>query len=99
MRNNLNSVLLEGILISNPVIDQEKGLYGFTIKSIKSVKVGNENQEEISFFNVITGLEPIKPLKAHLKAGCIVRVVGRLKQNEEQLVYIVADHMELSQIK
>lgn len=103
--NNLNSILLEGNLTRDPEIKYSaKGncICEFAIASNRFIKLDNEYQKEVSFFNVVTWSKLAETCSEHLKKGRGVRVVGRLKQdrwtNEEgenrARIYIIAEHVE-----
>ncbi len=95
--NNLNSVLLEGFLVSDPELSYtEKGaaVCRFKLENYRTVKVeGQDLVEEVFYFAVDTHLRLAEVCAEHLKKGRGVRVVGRLKQETEKVV-IVAEHVE-----
>jgi len=89
--NNLNSILVEGTLMNDPVTtNTEQTRTAFNLYSVHYEKGGQ--------FSDIT--VPIKTTGRlaevcadYLKAGRGVRVVGRLAQNNTEL-YVHAEHVE-----
>lgn len=81
--NSLNSVLIEGNLVSDPEKkDLENGtkLCTFTIASERFFTRGTERMEETSFFDVEVWNKTAELCLKTLSKGRGVRVVGRLKQ-------------------
>ena len=105
--NNLNSILVEGYLVRNPVSKATpKGtpVCTFSIVVNRSFKTG---EEEVSFFDVETWSKLAERCGAELSKGRGVRVVGRLKQerwtdekgNPRSKVIIIAEHVEFRPAK
>ena len=107
--NNLNSVLIEGILLQDP---EEKVLvsgtvYLFTIESKGYYQSVTETEEESSNFNIEVWGVLAKACLQNLKKGRGVRVVGRLKEyrwedafgKAQSQVKIIAEHVEFKPLK
>ena len=105
--NSLNSILLEGRLVSDGELSYTpKGtaVYKFSIACERFLREGesDEPKREVSFFDVTTWQRLAEVCAEYLKKGRGVRVVGRLKQDrwtDEQggarsRVHIVAEHVE-----
>ena len=103
--NSLNSIILEGNLVKDPVlthISQGAPLCTFTIASIEFFKRNDEYEKEVSYFDITARDRLAEVCSEYLKKGRGVRIVGRLKQNrwnnadgtERARVYVVADHVE-----
>jgi single-strand DNA-binding protein len=103
--NNLNSIIVEGNLTKDPkstTTPNGRLVCKFTIANNRYYKVGEELQQEVSFFAVETWGRVAKSCADYLSKGRGVRVVGRLKQerwtgqdekNHERSV-LVAEHVE-----
>jgi single-strand DNA-binding protein len=105
MSNNLNSVLIEGNLVRDPVFrSTAKGtsLCTFTLASNRYYKQDAGMEKEVSFFDVETWSKLAENCQTQGYKGRGVRVVGRLKQgrwNDAEGKYhsritIVAEHVE-----
>ncbi len=103
--NSLNSILLEGNLVKDPVertTIQDVVLCNFTIAVNRSFKKGEEYVKEVSYFDVEVWASLAEACLKHLCKGRGVRVVGRLKQdrwvdeqeNSRSKIKIVAEHVE-----
>ena len=102
--NDLNSVILEGVVIGEPHLVETSDV-NFTIETTHYYKNGaGEDVEEKSQFKVVAfGSMCKKPLKD----GVGVRIVGRLRQNiwtdsdgmKRKEVQIVAEHIEIKKTK
>ena len=103
--NSLNSILVEGNLTRDPVLNETpKGtsVCTFGLASNRFYKQGDENVQEVSFFDVETWARLADNCAEHLNKGRGVRVVGRLKQDRwkdqegknHSRVKIVAEHVE-----
>jgi single-strand DNA-binding protein len=105
--NNINSILIEGNIIRDPVMKTTpKGtsVCTFTIANNRYYKEGDgtELEKEVSFFDVETWARLAEACYSKGKKGRGVRVVGRLKQNrwadtdgkEYSKIFIVPEHVE-----
>jgi single-strand DNA-binding protein len=103
--NNLNSIILEGNLTKDPVLDKTpKGtaVCRFTVASNRYYKSEGERQEEVGFFDVEVWSRLAETCGEYLEKGRGVRVVGRLKQDRwtnsegssRSRVRIVGEHVE-----
>jgi single-strand DNA-binding protein len=103
--NNLNSVLLEGNLVRDPLIrSTPKGtqVCNFTIASNRFFRQDSSFEKETGFFDVETWGKLAEACGAKGQKGIGARIVGRLKQyrwenaageNRSRIV-IVAEHVE-----
>ena len=101
--NNLNSVLVEGNLVKDPVVKEVHGnrkVANFTIASDRFYKSEEDEAyvKKTSFFDVEAWNNPCVE---SIQKGAGVRLVGRLKQSRWQIegewhskVVIVAEHIE-----
>jgi single-strand DNA-binding protein len=103
--NNLNSILIEGNLVKDPLFrTTAKGtsLCTFTLASNRYYKQDAGLEKETSFFDVETWSKLADNCKALGRKGRGARVVGRLKQDrwndaEGKLhtrICIIAEHVE-----
>ncbi len=103
--NNLNSVLIEGNLVRDPELSYTtKGtaLCKFSVACNRFYKQDQEQQKEVSFFDITTWTRLAEVCGEYLKKGRGVRVVGRLKQDRwtdpegkpHSKVFIIAEHVE-----
>jgi single-strand DNA-binding protein len=103
--NNLNSILLEGVLKEDPlyrVTPKGTPVCTFSIASNRYSRIDGNLQEEVSFFNIEawSKLADMCNEKGHKGRG--LRVVGRLKEDrwtdhdrkQHSKVVIVAEHVE-----
>ena len=105
MLSNLNSILLEGRLVADPVSKttaRETLVTSFSIASVRYFNSDGKIQSEASFFDIETWSKLAEKCRDTLKKGLGVRVVGRLKQDrwtdpyggDHSRVKIVAEHVE-----
>ncbi|MCL2802160.1 MAG: single-stranded DNA-binding protein [Treponema sp.] len=103
--NNLNSILIEGNLVREPMLrTTPKGtqVCTLTLASNRYYKQDTGFEREVSFFNVDTWAKLAEICYAKGKKGRGLRVVGRLKQNRwndpdgktHSRITIVAEHVE-----
>ncbi len=103
--NNLNSIILEGNLTRDPLMDTTpKGtaVCHFTVASNRYYKSEGDRQEEVGFFDVEVWSRLAETCGEYLTKGRGVRVVGRLKQDRwanpegepRSRVRIVGEHVE-----
>ena len=106
--NNLNSVLIEGNMVRDPLFrSTQKGtaVCNFTIASNRFYKLDKQDpgfEKETGFFEVETWGKLADVCSNHGRKGRGVRVVGRLKQDRwtgtdgksHTKVAIVAEHVE-----
>ena len=105
MSNNLNSILIEGNLVRDPMFrSTPKGtpLCTFSLASNRYYKQDSQLEREVSFFNVETWSKLAESCYSQGHKGRGVRVVGRLKQarwtgadgKAQSRITIVAEHVE-----
>ena len=103
--NNLNSVLIEGNMVRDPLFRSTiKGtpVCNFTIASNRFYKQDANFEKEVGFFDVETWGKLADVCSSHGRKGRGVRVVGRLKQDRwtgndgknHTKIAIVAEHVE-----
>ena len=101
MANNLNSLILEGVVSGEPHLVKTSDVLNFTVENTRYYKnrAGEGVEEKSQFKVVVYG----RMCKLPLKEGSSVRVVGRLKQNiwtdgdgmKHKEVQIVAEHIDI----
>ena len=108
MANNLNSLILEGVVIGEPHYLEATQRLEFAIDSSRVFKnASGEDVVEYYQFDVVSYGEYGKILLKKLKSGTGVRIVGILKQNKwtdsegvsHSKVQIVAEHIEIKKTK
>lgn len=103
--NSLNSILVEGNLVRDPVLSITPSgteVVNFSIASNRFYKNGEEWVKETSFFDA-EAWSKLAVSIGKLKKGQRVRVVGRLKQDRwttaegenRSRVKIVSEHLEV----
>jgi single-strand DNA-binding protein len=103
--NNLNSILIEGNLVRDPLLrSTPKGtpVCSFTLASNRFFKQDSGLEKEVGFFDVETWAKLAERCYNQGRKGRGVRVVGRLKQDRwnssdgklHTRVAIVAEHVE-----
>ena len=103
--NNLNSILIEGNMVRDPLFrSTPKGssVCNFTIASNRFYKQDSNLEKEVGFFDVEAWGKLGEACNSNGKKGRGVRVVGRLKQDRwtgndgknHTKVAIVAEHVE-----
>jgi single-strand DNA-binding protein len=103
--NNLNSILIEGNLVREPLYrTTSKGtpLCTFTVASNRFFKQESGMEKEVSFFDVEAWSKLADSCQNNGKKGRGCRVVGRLKQDRwlgadgknRSKISIVAEHIE-----
>jgi hypothetical protein len=105
--SNLNSVLIEGILIGEPFVISEKGpICGFVILSKRFIKY--DDDEKVSrvdlYVEIVVAYELAKRTMILGKEGISVRIVGALwfgplkspitPKQKSPRIYINAEHVE-----
>ena len=103
--NNLNSVLLEGNMVRDPLFrSTSKGtsVCNFTVASNRFYRQDSNLEKEVGFFDVETWGKLAEACVSNGRKGRGVRVVGRLKQDRwtgndgknHTKIAIVAEHVE-----
>jgi len=103
--NNLNSILIEGNLVRDPMLrSTPKGtqVCSMCLASNRYYKQDTGFEKEVSFFDIETWSKLAEACYSKGKKGRGVRVVGRLKQNRwsdpegksHSKITIVAEHVE-----
>ena len=109
MLNNLNSIIIEGNLVRDPLLKTiPNGNYvcSFAVASNRYYKQNEQSEKEVSFFEVETWSKLAQTCGEVLKKGRGVRVVGRLKQDRwedpngktQTRIKIVAEHVEFKPV-
>lgn len=105
MNNNLNSILIEGNLVRDPLLratPKGTAVCTFSLASNRFFKQDSVLEREVSFFDVETWAKLAENCYNLGHKGRGVRVVGRLKQDRwtgsdgksHSRVTIVAEHVE-----
>lgn len=105
MLSNLNSIIIEGNLVKDPLLRTTPNghqVCTFGLASNRFYRQNDQTEKEVSFFDVETWSKLAQTCGDVLKKGRGVRVVGRLKQERwvdqggknVQRVKIVAEHVE-----
>ncbi|GHT98531.1 hypothetical protein FACS1894142_4970 [Spirochaetia bacterium] len=102
--NNLNSVIVEGVLVDKPAFQDTNGkpFCSFSIASNQFYRVKSKIEKEVSHFDVEVYGKLAESCQKLGKKGRGVRVVGRLMQKkwtdakgkEQSKIIIVAEHIE-----
>lgn len=103
--NNLNSIILEGNLTKDPLMDKTpKGtaVCNFVVASNRFYKTEEGRQSEVSYFDVEVWSRLAEVCSEYLSKGRGVRVVGRLKQDRwtnsegesRSRIRIVGEHVD-----
>ena len=103
--NNLNSLILEGVVIGEPHFVETSNIVNFTVEVSRYYKnsAGRDVEEKSQFKVIAFGAMSKLPLKD----GVGVRLVGRLKLNKwtdsegvaHSEVQVVAEHIEIRKSK
>ena len=107
--NNLNSSLIEGNLVRDPVLRSTPNgtpVCLFSVATNRFFKQNDELQKEVSYFDIESWAATAQTCGSTLTKGRGVRVVGRLKQdrwNDENgapksRIKIVAEHVEFKPV-
>ena len=103
--SNLNSILIEGNMVRDPLLrTTQKGtmVCNFSIASNRFFQQNSNLEKEVGFFDVEAWGKLASACTAHGRKGRGVRVVGRLKQDRwtgsdgksHTRIAIVAEHIE-----
>jgi single-strand DNA-binding protein len=103
--NNLNSILVEGNMVKDPVLSTTpKGtaVCNFTIASNRYFEQDSGPEKEVSFFNIEAWSKIAESVGNLGHKGRGIRVVGRLRQDRwtghdgkaAEKIVIVAEHIE-----
>lgn len=109
MLNNLNSIIIEGNLVRDPLLKATPNghqVCTFAVASNRFYRQNDETEKEVSFFEVETWSRLAETCGETLKKGRGVRVVGRLKQDRwedaagktQTKIKIVAEHVEFKPV-
>lgn len=107
--NNLNSILIEGNLIKDPVLRSTPNgtpVCLFSVATNRFFKQNDELQKEVSYFDIESWASTAQSCGSLLTKGRGVRIVGRLKQdrwndengNPKSRIKIVAEHVEFKPV-
>ena len=92
--NDLNSVLIEGVIEGEIARSIEKSFCDFTVKSHRACRKDGEIKEIDSFFYITTNGGLACKMIEDLTENQKVRIVGRLQQGKGGVI-ILAEHIEL----
>lgn len=99
--NHLNSILLEGNLENEPKLTAIDGLApicSFNLASERYSRTDEEFEKHTSVISVRVNGRLAECCSSQLTQGRGVRVVGRIKQEDEIGVYIIAEHVEFKPV-
>ena len=107
--NNLNSIIIEGNLVRDPLLKTTPNghqVCSFSVASNRFYRQNEQLEKEVSFFDVETWAKLAQTCGEVLKKGRGVRIVGRLKQDRWEdatgkslsKVKIVAEHVEFKPV-
>ncbi|MBU0934210.1 MAG: single-stranded DNA-binding protein [Spirochaetes bacterium] len=105
MLSNLNSIIVEGNLVRDPLLKSTPNNHdvcSFSVASNRFYRVNDQNEKEVSYFDVETWSKLAQTCGNNLRKGRGVRIVGRLKQERwldqagktQAKIKIVAEHVE-----
>lgn len=105
MSNNLNSVIVEGLIRGESIEKTTPNYACFSVEVKREYKIDGEIITEVSVFDIEAFGKLAESVKKYLDNGAKVRVVGRLTQKVYELsdgkrrakVIIIAEHIELAQ--
>ena len=103
--NNLNSILIEGNMVRDPLYrttPRGTPVCTFSLASNRYLKHDSGLEEEVSFFDIESWARVADSCNNQGKKGRGVRVVGRLKQDRwtdnegknRSKIFIIAEHVE-----
>jgi len=109
MLSNLNSIIIEGNLVKDPLLKTTPNgnpVCSFAVASNRFYKQNEQTEKEVSFFDIETWSRLAQTCGEMLKKGRGVRVVGRLKQDRwndasgktQSRIKIVAEHVEFKPV-
>ena len=109
MLSNLNSIIIEGNLVRDPMLKNTPNghtVCSFAVASNRFFKQNEDTEKEVSFFDIETWSKLAQTCGDVLKKGRGVRVVGRLKQDRwtdnggknQARIKIVAEHVEFKPV-
>jgi single-strand DNA-binding protein len=107
--NNLNSIIVEGNLVRDPLLKATPNghmVCSFSVASNRFYKQGEQTEKEVSYFDIETWSKLAQTCGDTLKKGRGVRVVGRLKQDRwedpngktQSRLKIIAEHVEFKPV-
>ena len=107
--NSLNSIILEGNIVQEPVLrETSKGTHvcTFSIMCMRTYKQNENYEKEISFFNIDAWGKLAELSVKNGTKGRGVRIVGRLKQSRwvdpdeknRSKISVVAEHVEFKPV-
>lgn len=105
MLSNLNSIIVEGNLVRDPLLKSTPNNHdvcSFSVASNRFYRLNDQNEKEVSYFDVETWSKLAQTCGNNLRKGRGVRIVGRLKQERwldqagktQARIKIVAEHVE-----
>ena len=103
--DNLNSLIIEGNVVRDPVVrETQKGnlVCNFSIGSNRSYRSAKGFEHEVSFFDVEAWGKTAEAVRDNCTKGTGVRVVGKIKQNrwesqdgkKRSQVVVVSEYVE-----
>jgi single-stranded DNA-binding protein len=94
----LNSILLEGIVSSDPVSTLRKDIYrcSFNIKT-EYINKSNLSQNKSYTFPIECYGELAEMCSDYFKVGTTIRIVGRLSRDRNDMLIVLGEHIEIKQ--
>lgn len=95
---NINSILLEGDVLTGPIItdyDYYPQVCMFILKSIKHITIDDVIvQKTVQIETIVATKYLIHLCKERIKPGLLIRCIGSLQQKSNGKLYIKCDHVE-----
>jgi len=109
MLNNLNSIIIEGDLIADPILEKKDAgspKCTFTVASNRYFKGNDQIEKEVSYFLVVAHSKLGQICWETAKKGRRLRIIGRLKQyrwtddegKDQSQIKVVAEHVEFKPV-
>lgn len=95
--NDLNSILIEGAVSGKPcMVGEGKAVRcSFVVSNLRYFRDGeNIKEQKTRVWVMLRGIELVKVAAVKVRDGRVVRVVGRLSTDEDNIPYIEAEHIE-----
>jgi len=92
--NNLNSVLIEGVISDDIFKNDDSACLWLKIKSRRYYIDGAKTVEKVSSFTIEVSGKQAETVYEKVKQGQGVRVVGCMESEDNGFVKIIAEHIE-----
>jgi len=91
--NHLNSILIEGNLVYNPIKDGDKVV--FSVKFSRYFQIDGNKSEEVGTVIIETYKSVASIVLKSLSKGLGVRVVGRIKDIGDGKIIVIGENVEI----